>query len=711
MKKKKLLSFFVAAALSLSCFSAVPIVSQAEEAEKYTSGDFVYDLGDGCTITKYTGSAKELVIPSELDGHEVVAIGDYAFANCDSLETITIPEEVTTIGDYAFEYCDLLKTITIPKGVTTIGKGAFWICKSLEAITIPGGVTTMGDFIFEWCDSLKTVTFEKGVTAISGLTFSNCKSLENVTLPEGLKEIGDSAFARCSALKSITIPKGVTKLDFAAFGWCGALESVTLPEGLTEICQAAFVCCGSLRSIEIPKSVESIDISAFSDCEALRDFYDYNIKTEYNEPEEEYENPVFIGAPLLTIHGYKNSNAQEYAAKYNIPFLMITEGGSDNTKMHRLYNPNSGEHFYTGNDGERDSLIEKGWKYEGIAWIAPAGSNTPVYRLYNPNAGDHHYTMSVDERDNLVDNEGWNDEGIGWYSVETEQVPLYRLYNPNATGAGAHHYTTGIGERDHLISIGWKDEGIGWFGLEESDPIAEQAAREKEAEAIAAIPEASLQVAGRDSSATGTTFTLPAEITDENSKIDLNRARITAKARFGTKTTSRARMLEHENGVVTLEDLDGMVAENPITVTITTDLENKIVITVTTEAAVATSGTFTARAIADSTDFSKATDVGDIALLDQYGHNIAIMSKDRTANVGGAYTNNKTITGGFGFFTYGGDHIYFVSSADTTGSGSFWTEKVILEDDGVNGIEIEVTVTSDKGGGHTVEGTVRAVED
>ncbi len=60
MKKKKLLSFFVAAALSLSCFTAVPIVSQAED---FTSGDYMYSLDDGCTITKYNGSAKEIVIP------------------------------------------------------------------------------------------------------------------------------------------------------------------------------------------------------------------------------------------------------------------------------------------------------------------------------------------------------------------------------------------------------------------------------------------------------------------------------------------------------------------------------------------------------------------------------------------------------------------------------------------------------------------------
>ncbi len=132
-------------------------------------------------------------------------------------------------------------------------------------------------------------------------------------------------------------------------------------------------------------------------------------------------------------------------------------------EMHRLYNPNSGEHFYTGNVEEKDHLVELGWNYEGVAWNAPEKSEIPVYRLYNPNAGDHHYTTDVKERDFLI-KVGWNDEGIGWYSEESETVALFRLYNPNALGAGAHHFTADAAERDHLIEIGWRDEKTGWYG-------------------------------------------------------------------------------------------------------------------------------------------------------------------------------------------------------------------------------------------------------
>ena len=131
--------------------------------------------------------------------------------------------------------------------------------------------------------------------------------------------------------------------------------------------------------------------------------------------------------------------------------------------MYRLYNPYSGEHFYTGSVSERDNLSSIGWRYEGVGWTAPTSSNSPVYRLYNRSSGDHHYTTSVSERDWLV-TLGWKYEGIGWYSDDNKTVPLYREFNPNVS-IGTHNYTTSKYENDWLVSLGWHGEGIGWYGI------------------------------------------------------------------------------------------------------------------------------------------------------------------------------------------------------------------------------------------------------
>jgi len=130
--------------------------------------------------------------------------------------------------------------------------------------------------------------------------------------------------------------------------------------------------------------------------------------------------------------------------------------------MHRLYNPYSGEHFYTADESERDEVAAAGWEYEGVGWTAP-NAGDPVYRVYNPYAGDHHYTLDVEERDGLVA-AGWTDEGVGWRSDPGKAVPLYREYNPNMFSCN-HNYTADRAEHDSLVSIGWADEGEAWYGV------------------------------------------------------------------------------------------------------------------------------------------------------------------------------------------------------------------------------------------------------
>ena len=149
------------------------------------------------------------------------------------------------------------------------------------------------------------------------------------------------------------------------------------------------------------------------------------------------------------------------------PTVSESESETDNSasgkKMYRLYNPNSGEHFYTLDNSEATYLDYVGWEYEGVAWIAPTTGN-PVYRLYNPNDGDHHYTMSYEEAI-WLDGLGWTYEGVAWYSDVNQTTVIYRLYNPNSTGAGSHHFTMDYSEAMYLDSVGWNYEGTAWYGL------------------------------------------------------------------------------------------------------------------------------------------------------------------------------------------------------------------------------------------------------
>ena len=172
--------------------------------------------------------------------------------------------------------------------------------------------------------------------------------------------------------------------------------------------------------------------------------------------------PVYTDKGLVAWYVSDGSTESYYTIDPYNPITVNNVNSDGTVNMFRLYNPNSGEHFYTANVNEKNKLVSLGWRYEGIGWKAPVKSNTPVYRLYNKNAGDHHYTKSETERDYLV-KVGWKYEGIGWYSDDLKSVPLYRQYNPNAK-AGSHNYTTSKQENDWLVSLGWKGEGIGWYG-------------------------------------------------------------------------------------------------------------------------------------------------------------------------------------------------------------------------------------------------------
>lgn len=146
-----------------------------------------------------------------------------------------------------------------------------------------------------------------------------------------------------------------------------------------------------------------------------------------------------------------------------VPLEVITEG-----PIYRMYDPNRGEHFYTKDPGEAESLVQLGWRHESDSDFTVVDATEedaiPVYRLYNPNFGGmHFYTTSADEAKYLK-SIGWNYEGISHYvysASSTKGTPQYRLYNPNSP-CGEHNWTSDEAEVDRLREAGWINEGIYW---------------------------------------------------------------------------------------------------------------------------------------------------------------------------------------------------------------------------------------------------------
>ena len=136
----------------------------------------------------------------------------------------SIRKGVNVIGNMAFAFCNSLTIINIPNSVTTIGNSAFLDCVSLTNINIPNSVTTIGDGTFDGCVSLTNINIPNSVTTIGNWAFGKCKSLINIIIPNSVTTIGYSAFAWCDSLTSITIPSSVvTIIGNPFYSWHGNL--------------------------------------------------------------------------------------------------------------------------------------------------------------------------------------------------------------------------------------------------------------------------------------------------------------------------------------------------------------------------------------------------------------------------------------------------------------------------------------------------------
>ena len=301
---------------------ALPERAEAQETEILSRGDYSYILeadGSAC-IVSYHGSDSHLIVPDEIKGHPVTAIGGRAFFFCASLQVVALPDSLTTIGDLAFGGCQSLSkfivspdhetfatidgalyeknthtlvaypaglkatSFAVPEGTQVLGTGAFFY-STFEEIALPESLTTIGDSAFSYCLSLREIALPTNLTSIGENAFMRCASLLRfavspdhetfATADEALYEKNThTLIAYPCGLKvtSFAVPEGTTAIGAGAFCACNLLEEVTLPESLTAIGDNAFSYCSSLKEIALPDSLTAIAGTAFNGCDSLLGF-------------------------------------------------------------------------------------------------------------------------------------------------------------------------------------------------------------------------------------------------------------------------------------------------------------------------------------------------------------------------------------------------------------------------------------------------------
>lgn len=229
------------------------------------------NYGDHIEIYSVMSNATgEITVPAEINGIPVTVIGEHAFAGCQNITSVNLPDSVTAIGKQAFSMCYKLETVVMPSSIKEIGDETFLNCTSFKNINLPSELSIIG------------------IRAFYG-----CTKLESIEIPDSVVTMGTQAFDACKSLSSANVPKNISILEEGTFSGT-AITEMTIPYNVTSIGMRA-----------LPSTLKTLTIIN-PDCCIDESYYMWNIKSD----------ECVIIAP-------KDSKAGEFASTYNFEFKYL----------------------------------------------------------------------------------------------------------------------------------------------------------------------------------------------------------------------------------------------------------------------------------------------------------------------------------------------------------------------------------------------------
>ena len=193
------------------------------------------------------------ITPEEIAGTYILP--NYAKGE-PKLKNLVIAEGIKHIGQYAFAECSNLQSVTFPSTLQTIEDGAFYDCHWLPKLHFPDSVHSLPAYVCGDNLQLEDLKLPKYLWSIGTSAFSGCGRLREIDFPNGLKGISMCAFTKCWQLKRVSFPDTLERIERAAFQNT-ALETVTLPGSLKSIMPYTFANCQYLKEVVIEQPWES----------------------------------------------------------------------------------------------------------------------------------------------------------------------------------------------------------------------------------------------------------------------------------------------------------------------------------------------------------------------------------------------------------------------------------------------------------------------
>ena len=230
----------------------------------------------------------------------VSSIGNSAFNDCSSLNSIILPNTITSIGTSAFQSCSGLSSITLPNSITSIGDEAFANCSNLITVVIenPSNIETVNtnsftdvnnnqdsSITFNYTESLSDLSspfqtiatyyanqiyIPPPSTTIDGIIYTDTGN-ETAFVSGFTEDISAISIVESSVSISGTTCL-VTSIENSAFNNCFTLTNITLPNSIKSIGNSAFDGCSNLITvvIENPSIIETVSTNSFTNVSNIQ---------------------------------------------------------------------------------------------------------------------------------------------------------------------------------------------------------------------------------------------------------------------------------------------------------------------------------------------------------------------------------------------------------------------------------------------------------